>query len=207
MSSQVQLMADSMAGLADDIFLQKAYLALLGRPADPTGVRDYLARLRAGVTRTQIWGELTSSEEAKRFAARRPAVVVPQGAKPVAEGLQQLTSVDDVMALQGPLFVKGAYLALFKREPDTGGFARYMALLKLGTSKTFILMELLNSPEAREKSASLPGLVKTVALYKKAQRKSWGGWYCRNVQGAESDLPADRERRALSYLLADSAST
>lgn len=106
----------------------------------------------------------------------------------------------DLLMWYGDLFVIGAYVALFKREPDPDGFARYTALLKSGASRTFILMELCKSPEAREKSSDVRGLVRAIELYKKAQRKSWAGWYGRNVVGAESDLLADREHRALAYV-------
>lgn len=283
MSVQYQQAVSALSGLGDDAFVHKAYATLLGRPADPTGFRDYLARLRTGVPRLQIWSELATSEEAKRFAMRpvlRPAspvsasaqakiatpatlaqllkldgaefvrqayrVVLGREADPTGlrDRLQQLeaggarsqvladlrcdpegqafgaklaglddwvklaqqqASVADLLMLYGDLFVMGAYVALFKREPDPDGFARYMALLTAGASRTFVLMELFKSPEAREKSSDVRGLVNALALYKKAQRKSWGGWYCRNVLGAESDLPADRERRALTYRHATTA--
>ena len=283
MSVQFQQAVGALSGLGDDAFVHKAYATLLGRPADPTGFRDYCAKLRAGIARAQIWGELATSDEAKRFAARpapRPVSTAsaPAQPKPAApatlaqllklEGAafvrqaywvvlgreadptglrdrvqqleaggaksqvladlrcdpegqafgaklaglddwvklaQQQASVSDLLMLYGELFVMGAYVALFKREPDPDGFERYMALLKAGASRTFILMELFKSPEAREKSSNLRGLVKAIALYKKAQRKSWRGWYCRNVLGAESDLPADRERRSLAYMLATPA--
>lgn len=283
MSVQFQQAVGALSGLGDDAFVQRAYATLLGRPADPTGLRDYLARLRAGVPRLQIWSELASSEEAKRFVMRpvsRPAspasasaqakratpatlaqllklegadfvrqaywVVLGREADPTGlhdrlqqlesggaksqvladlrcdpEGqafastlpglddwvklVQQQASVSDLLMWYGDLFVIGAYVALFKREPDPDGFARYTALLKSGASRTFILMELYKSPEAREKSSDVRGLVRAIELYKKAQRKSWAGWYGRNVVGAESDLPADREHRALAYVHATMA--
>lgn len=280
MSVQFQQAVSALSGLGDDAFVHKAYANLLGRPADPTGFRDYLARLRTGVPRLQIWGELVTSEEAKRFAMRpvprpvapaqgktaRPATLAQllklEGAEFVSQaywvvlgreadptglrdrvqqleaggaksqvladlrcdpegqafgtklpGLddwvklaQQQASVYDLLMLYGDLFVMGAFVALFKREPDPEGFARYMALLTAGASRSFILMELFKSPEAREKSSDVRGLVNAIGLYKKAQRKSWVGWYCRNVLGAESDLPADRERRALAYMHVTTAS-
>lgn len=278
MSTQVQQVVNSFSALDDDGFVRKGYTTLLGRAADPTGLRDYLARLRAGVPRSQVWSELAGSDEAKRFAARQPLKLVVLQAKAAVAGslagllaldgaefvrqayqsvlgreadptglrhyvqrleegtsrsqlladlrcdpegkafdsklaglddwvklVQQQASVADLLVLQGGLFVTGAYVALFKREPDPEGYARYMALLQSGASRTFVLKELFNSPEAREKASNVRGLVKAIAQYKKAQRKSWGGWYGRNVLGAESDLPADRERRALAYGLADRA--
>ncbi len=275
MSMQYQQVVSTLNGLGDDAFVQKAYVALLGRPADPTGLKDYVARLRAGVQRSQVWSELATSEEARRFAARQPVRAGASTANPVAasslsdllalegaefvrqayrcvlgreadpsglsgylqrleagtsrsqlvadlrcdpEGkafdskmpglddwvklVQHKSTVADVLTWQGPMFLVAAYVALFEREPDPDGLARYMGLLKAGASRTFVLMELANSPEAREKASAIRGLENAIAVYKKAQRKSWRGWYCRNVLGAESDLPSDRERRAMSYALA-----
>jgi len=273
MTAQYQQTVSALNGLGDDAFLQRAYSTLLGRAPDPIGLRDYLARLRAGVQRAQVWGELACSEEARRFASKpiaRPntaaapkatlpssllqllqldgseflqqayRVVLGREADPTGlrdrlqvldaggsksqiladlrcdpEGLayassfsglddwiklvQQQASVWDLLALNGEMFLIGAYVALFRREPDVHGFQRYLELMQSGASRTFVLMELFNSPEAREKAAAVRGLPKAIAQYKKAQRKSWGGWYGRNVLGVESDLPADRERRALVY--------
>ena len=273
MSVQFQQVVNTLSAVSDDGFVCKGYTTVLGRPADSTGLRNYVARLQSGVQRTQVWSELANSDEAKRFSARqgvKPSLTLTQTVVPSSlaellvlngaefvrqaylavlgreadpsglrdyvqrleegtsksqlladlrsdpegkafnaklEGLdgwvrlvQQRASVADLFALQGGVFLTGAYVALFRREPDPDGFARYLALLKSGASRTFILVELVNSPEAREKSTQVRGLAKAIALYKKAQRKSWRGWYSRNVLGAESDLPADRERRALAYL-------
>lgn len=258
--------------LGDEAYVQKAYQSTLGRVADSAGLRNYLDRLRAGVTRAQIWSELAASDEAKRFSARQSVVdqsrkkevnramslaellamdgsefvqqayrlVLGREADPtglhdytqrLAEGasqsqlladlrcdpegqafdsklaglndwvklVQQQGSISDLLLLQGELFVYGAYVALFRRDPDPEGLSRYMELMKAGSSRTFILMELLNSPEAREKSASLRGLVNAIAVYKIGQRRTWRGWYFRNVLGVESDLPSDQERRAAGF--------
>lgn len=276
MTAQYQQVVGTLCGLGDEAFVQRAYSTLLGRAADIPGLREYLARLRAGVQRVQVWSELANSEEAKRLASRpvsrptmaatskatapnsllsllhldgadfvRQAYRVTLGREADPTGLrdrvrfldaggsksqvladlrcdpegqaygstlpglddwiklvQQQASVWDLLALNGELFLIGAYVALFRREPDAHGLARYLELLQSGASRTFVLMELFSSPEAREKSINVRGLPRAIAQYKKAQRKSWGGWYGRNVLGVESDLPADRERRALAYLCA-----
>jgi len=278
MSMQYQQAVNTLSGLADDAFVQKGYLTLLGRPADPAGLRDYVARLRVGVQRAQVWSELATSKEAARFAARQPPKPVVLVAKPfvtcsltdllalegpefvrqayhcvlgreadptgLSEYLQRLeagasrsqlladlrcdpegkafdsklpglddwvklvqhkASVADVLQWQGRMFLVAAYVALFTREPDSEGFARYLGLLRTGASRTFVLIELADSNEAREKASDIRGLAGAIAVYKKAQRKSLQGWYCRNVLGAESDLPAERERRAMAYAVAGAA--
>jgi len=46
-------------------FIVCAYLTILRRRPDPSGLAFYLGRLRAGISKVQILGELYSSEEAK----------------------------------------------------------------------------------------------------------------------------------------------
>lgn len=176
-------------------FVQQAYRVVLGREADPTGLRQYTERLAAGVSKSQLLADMRCDPEGQAHDSKF------EGLDDWVKLVQRQASVANLLAIHGELFVYAAYVALFQREPDPEGLARYMSLLKSGASRTFVLMELLNSREAREKSASLRGLVSAVALYKKAQRRSLRGWYCRNVLGAESDLPADQERRALAYRL------
>ncbi len=267
--------SDDLAGLTDEAFLRTAYVTLLGRAADAAGTRDYLARLKSGVGRKQVWAEISTSEEAQRHLTRRaPAThsVAPasgtvqavgdllrlEGAAFIAEAYRQVLgrdvdatgarnygsrlaagdskeqiladlrsdpegqafnsrlaglddlvravqagkggaagSLDELLALDGPAFVKGAYQLLFRREADDGGLARYCPLLRQGFSKLFVLDALYTSPEARDKGASLPSLEPRLRAYRRAQRTSWSGWYWRHVRGVESDLPRDREVRAL----------
>jgi hypothetical protein len=279
----------SMEGLADEAFLQKAYLLLLGRPADPTGFRDYLEALREGVPREQIWEQLAASEEARSFHQRagvpaaegagadesdgegepdavparsgtfdrlmaregsefvkaaylavlgreadrtghayykerlrtghsKAAVLAELAASPEASRatgeavLEELAAraprmsgkvahVNDLTNLAGVAFVRDAYRAVLGREADLEGMLRYLDVLQSGMSRSFVLQELANSPEAREKRVTLPGLAGFVDAYRKAQSRSLAGWYWREVRGAESDLPAARELRNLAHEL------
>lgn len=273
--------AESFTGLSDDAFLRKAYFSLLGRPPDPSGAAGYMSRLRAGIPKQQIWDEISSGEEAMRFATRQPAMlpgassalpvnnvaallmldgvdfvraayreilgrpVDPAGLRDYTaklssgvakeqiladlrsdpegqafgsslEGLDQLvrrvqqgtdaqipSSLDELLALHGEMFVRAAYLVLFKREPDAQGMHRYLELLRAGYSNMFILKALYEAPEAREKLARLDGLQVALRHYDKAQRRSWTGWYHRSVKGAPSELPRDRELRALAFRLSE----
>ncbi len=291
-----QRLAESFQGLSDDAFLKKAYMSLLGRAPDVGGATAYLDRLRSGVPRTQIWSEIASADEARRFASRqapasRPApapapvpVPVPSwqprpgsvndllmldgvefvrsayrevlGREADATGLSDYTTrlssgtskqqlladlrcdpegrafaaplpglddlvlvvqksgtppdddvtaetLDDLLALQGEVFVRAAYRVLFKRDPDPQGLKRYLELLRAGHSNMLVLKALYEAPEAREKSAQLAGLKTAIRNYDKAQRRSWKGWYYRAVLGAPSELPRDRELRALFYRLTE----
>jgi Domain of unknown function (DUF4214) len=111
----------------------------------------------------------------------------------------EIAQASALLELHGAAFVKAAYLALFKRDADPEGLARYVAVLRSGFSRSYVLDALASSPEAREKSSSLPGLRKLLTAYRKAQKRSWSGWYWRTVKGAESDLPSARELRILAW--------
>jgi hypothetical protein len=213
------------AGLPDwfslegEAFVRQAYQRLLDRPADSMGVQNYTAQLLAGLSKAQLVSELESSPEG-RMVARRCSIGAGTGparagfashqrsalAASAAQTSMAQTSmaaaprhVNDLMDLHGAMFVKAAYLALFKREADAEGLARYVEVLRSGFSRSYVLDALATSPEASEKSSDLPGLRSLLAAYHKAQKSSWGGWYWRNVKGAESDLLAARESRMLAW--------
>ncbi len=290
-----QRLAESFQGLSDDAFLNKAYVSLLGRAPDVAGATVYLDRLRSGVPRTQIWSEIASADEARRFASRqapvrRPAPAPAPGPVPSwqprpgsvndllmldgvefvraayrevlgreadATGLRDYTTrlssgtskqqlladlrcdpegrafaaplhgldelvlvvqksgappddddvaaetLDDLLGLQGEVFVRAAYHVLFKRDPDPQGLKRYLELLRAGHSNMLVLKALYEAPEAREKSARLAGLKTAIRNYDKAQLRSWKGWYYRAVLGAPSEFPRDRELRSLFYRLTE----
>jgi hypothetical protein len=214
----------AIAGLPDwfslegEAFVRQAYQRLLDRPGDATGVQNYTTQLLAGLSKAQLVSELESSPEGRMVARRRaigagagPARAgfanhqrsTPAASAPQASAAQISAAaprhVNDLMNFHGAMFVKAAYLALFKREADAEGLARYVEVLRSGYSRSYVLDALATSPEASEKSSDLPGLTSLLAAYHKAQKSSWGGWYWRNVKGAESDLPAARESRMLAW--------
>jgi hypothetical protein len=274
--------SEELTGLADDVFVRRAYLTLLGRAADASGTRDYLARLGSGVARRQVWKEIATSEEAQRYLAARSQgmrqgsgargriasvndLLALDGVPFVAEAYRQIlgreadaaglrdygarvagggakeqvladlrcdpegqafasslpglddlvravqsglvgrsrgvahqpASLEELLALEGDEFVDAAYRMLFGRPADAGGIGRYVPLLLQGFSKLFILDALYASPEAKEKGARLPALEPRLRAYRRAQAPGWGGWYWRQVRGVESDLPRDREVRAV----------
>jgi hypothetical protein len=211
------------AGLPDwfllegEAFVRQAYQRLLDRPADAMGVQNHTAQLLAGLSKAQLVSELESSPEGRMVARRRAIGAGParagfassqrstlaasaahtSAAQPSAAGAPR--HVNDLMGFHGSMFVKAAYLALFQREADAEGLARYVEVLRSGFSRSYVLDALATSPEAGEKSSDLPGLRRLLAAYHKAQKSSWDGWYWRNVKGAESDLLAARESRMLAW--------
>jgi hypothetical protein len=272
--------SDNLLQGTDEIFLRTAYVTLLGRQADPSGMQDYLARLASGVSRKQVWLEIADSPEARSFATTRahtsrsanagggrvstvrdllaldgPSFISEAyrqvlGREPDADGMRHYgtrlssgvskeqiladlrsdpegqafpsavaglddlvrsvqsgsgahrstsapASLEDLFALDGRQFVEASYEMLFRRAADPTGLARYCPLLLQGYSKLFVLDALYTSPEAREKGVDIPELEQRLRAYRKAQRPGWGGWHWRHVRGIESDLPRDREIRAV----------
>jgi hypothetical protein len=182
-------------------FIQQAYRCVLGREADPAGLRDYGARLAAGTSKEQLVADMRCDPEGQRQRASLQGL--DDLVRRVQTGHDSFgdVSLDDLLTLHGDVFVRAAYLVLFKREPDPQGQARYVEVLRAGFSNMHVLKALYEAPEAREKAAALPGLPKAVASYKRAQGRNWRGWYHRSVLGAPSDLPRDRELRAWAYRL------
>jgi FkbM family methyltransferase len=64
--------------------------------------------------------------------------------------------VQELLALNGEVFVTGAYKTLLHRQPDADGLAHYLAELNAGVSKMAILARLRNSPEGRQRHTSAP---------------------------------------------------
>lgn len=183
-------------------FVRAAYRAILGRDADPTGLRDYVSRLGAGTPKQQLLADLRCDPEGQAFAAALPGlddlVLKVQGGADATP-----TSLDDLLGLHGAQFVRAAYMILFKREADPNGLARYVELLRSGCSNLYVLKALYDAPEAKEKSATLPGLSGALKSYDKAQLRTWKGWYHREVMGSPSELPRERQSRAFAYRLLD----
>lgn len=67
--------------------------------------------------------------------------------------------VNDLLKFHDREFVRNAYRAVLKREPDDGGFAEYVENLRSGRfNKIDILASLRFSPEGRRKAVELEGL-------------------------------------------------
>jgi hypothetical protein len=167
--SQSQAIPSNLQGLDDQTFLGKAYIALMGRPVDPTGFRDYMMRLASGSSQAEVWGELAGSEEATRFArqgARPTGITVRAGAAPVR-------SVADLLALDGGEFLRGAYLALLGREPDPTGMRDYGNRLAAGESRLQVIADIHSDPEGQAFGADLEGLADVVAHVQSSGSRKW----------------------------------
>lgn len=57
--------------------------------------------------------------------------------------------LEDFLSLYDKKFIKAAYLALLLREPDAEGERHWLAKVRAGTSKIWILSQMLESQEGR----------------------------------------------------------
>lgn len=65
---------DELMQFHDASFVEKAYVILLGRPADRSGLGTYTARLRRGAQRITLIDQLTRSSEGRSSRASLPGL-------------------------------------------------------------------------------------------------------------------------------------
>jgi 2-polyprenyl-3-methyl-5-hydroxy-6-metoxy-1,4-benzoquinol methylase len=71
----------------------------------------------------------------------------------------------DLVAFHDQAFVRNAYRAILKREPDEAGFAHYLASLRSGRfNKTELLAKLKYSPEGKQRQVEVDGLTRLSLL-------------------------------------------
>lgn len=188
--------SELLATPGDDAFLRAAYLHLLRREADPSGLENYLRQLVGGCSREQVVFELATSPEGHQADSSLPGLADLVRGQLSAARVPEVNHVHDLLPLRPEVFVRTAYQIVLGREVDPQGFALYTDLLMQGWSRSYVLCELVSSEEGRALRPSLRGLKPLVKRYRKAQSRSLRGWYHRAVKGAESDLPQDRLLRA-----------
>ncbi|MBR8407760.1 DUF4214 domain-containing protein [Burkholderia cenocepacia] len=146
-------------------FLSYAYLALLRRNPDESGLRHYGQLLSEGVPRIAVLTALSKSPEAAetgvrlRGAAARfalyqflmlpvlRAILLPM-VKPHVDPVWMLV-VDNLGFLRDDEFVDRLYRELLGRESDHAGRAHYLSMLSDGVSRTEVALDIAYSSEGR----------------------------------------------------------
>jgi len=91
--------------------------------------------------------------------------------------------VNDLLKFHGDEFVRNAYRALLRREPDEAGMAHHLEGLASGrVNKMDVLSSLHSSPEGRSNQVQLDGLALTAAV-RKLGRLPIVGYFVRLVIG------------------------
>jgi GT2 family glycosyltransferase len=113
-----------------------------GAPARLAAMMDAAARSAAAdLAGLRLSSTRATSGEGRVVSVARPA-----------------SSVQELLALDGPRFVSSAYATLLLRAVDPSGLAFYTRELERGVSKATILASLRDSAEGRTANASLRGL-------------------------------------------------
>jgi len=184
-----------LLALDDQAFVRQAFLILLGREADPTGLHDYTKRIRSGESKMQIIAEIHGGPEGRANGARIPGLAALfQG---IGEQNQSPMTLGELLDLQGDAFVRGAFRLILGREADPEGLDTYARLLRAGMSRMFVAKEIATSEEGRSRAGTISGLHRAIRNYEIANSRTWKGWYYREVRGLESDFALERYIRAI----------
>lgn len=159
----------SLFALDDKDFLSTAYRRILLREPDAEGLHYYSSRLRAGVSRTQILGQLSLSGESGLGRSFYPKVrlayrVIQARKLPAIGWIAEIACalgkfhLRELLHFDGARFVSQAYAAVLGREPDPLGMSHYLARLDQGASKAEILADLSLSGDGRMAGHRVAGL-------------------------------------------------
>jgi hypothetical protein len=194
-ASRVRDVAQLLA-LGGDAFLHAAYIKLLGRPIDPTGLRDYKSRLDNGDTKEQVVCDICADPEGLAYAARLSGLEELKLQHRLVKSAGHTAS--DIVQAGEQAFVSASARIVFGRPATAQETELYRAFLAEGLTRAFVLKRMTEAVPG----ATLPWpLAAYVRRYESANRKSWRGWYLRAVHGVESDLPAERTLRAIAFRL------
>ena len=176
----------------DERFINNADLALLGRNADPEGLRYYLAKLRAGTGKLEILSELQKSAEGKARQAKiayfnESIRAYQRQMAPFQGWLMRLTgdsNQEEFTAIEDKLyaidaqaqdsfddvdkrFIRSAYHTILARAFDHDGQRFYLQSLKEGIPKVEILSQLYKSAEAWTQRTNIAELTKAIRVHQR----------------------------------------
>jgi hypothetical protein len=163
--------ADNFSGTtADENFVMQAYLTLLRRPADATGLATWTAALDAGVSRTQVVQAIQASPEFLAIEVNNLYTTFlhraadPDGLSTFTEFLAQggtveqiatiLAGSDEYFLTRGGGTNEGFLEALYEdalvRPVDGSGLATFGQALAIGASRPQVAATIFSSLEYRQ---------------------------------------------------------
>lgn len=132
--------------------------------------------------------------------------MIPTAQAPSRQAPRKVRACENVhglLEIEGPDFVRFAYVTLLCRKPDPSGRKSAEDFLRRGGRKIDLVASIATSVEAQRLSADLPGLNSML------QRRALGrlpllGWLLHPILGLEPMGAAARRERAITFLLAQS---
>ncbi|MFA6144436.1 MAG: DUF4214 domain-containing protein [Sulfurimonas sp.] len=80
--------------------------------------------------------------------------------------LNNINTIEELLAFQGQKFIQMAYKSLLGREADPDGLNYYLKRMESGINKVGILMQLRESQESKSKIVNISGLEEAIRDYK-----------------------------------------
>lgn len=112
----------------------------------------------------------------------------------MANSMSVAKTVNELLSYHNEQFVHCAYITLLGRSPDQVGLSYYLDRLATGLSnKAQVLVQLVESDEAKNNKTDLPGLYKLIAMQKKCNHWFWRIFY--------SNIDLERHLNRLEYEL------
>jgi FkbM family methyltransferase len=130
--------------------------------------------------------------------ALNPSLRIPY--RESEEEIKAIGNVDQLIALHDEAFVNAAYRLLLGRAPDPDGKAFYLARVRSGYPKQWVLAQLRLSGEGQERGVGLTGLEGVISRELKAQR-SMGFWLSQKLGAGGSHDEHKRRLRAFENRL------
>lgn len=138
----------------------------LSSALDVAAPRRFGRALRVG----ESGARSTAEASGDRGEAREPEM----HRQPHADG--DISSVEQLLALEGETFVRMGYKKILLREADSGGLTTYLKLLRSDNGKAAVIRELALSEEGRSKNTQMLGLqdfLEENAVRAPKRRKGW----------------------------------
>ncbi|NUX58108.1 FkbM family methyltransferase [Paraburkholderia youngii] len=150
---QTKMRIGDILSLADEAFVRTAFLIVLGREADATGLGYYLNRLNAGYSKPHILRDIVRSDEAK-VHARQP----------------------DLATLPDLEFVDAAYQRILGRPADAEGKRHYMELLRSSGNREQVLQDIQSSKEAMTSGMSVLAFEQELTKHLREEKRQQRWW-------------------------------
>lgn len=184
--------------LQDEQFVDAAALMVLGLVPSQADRQRWQLRLRAGLPRMALVGELVDRRGQRQL---EPVEGLPELLTTLQSGLCPVAvDLDDLLSFHDEAFVDCAYKTLIGRRPDPDGLSHYTGLLRAGHSKLGIVARLCRSPEGRSRGWALPGLRPALQRYLVGRLPLLGTLF-RALWKVDGESPAERRMRALDNKL------
>ncbi|WP_175012618.1 FkbM family methyltransferase [Burkholderia lata] len=169
-----------LLSLDGDDFIRAAYLKVLNRAVDPTGLNYYRQRLFIGISRREILGQLAHSSEGRSTGEwrsrlrhsysvlRRRSVTPFRWATEIISAFKKY-HLHEITRRDGDQFIMEAFRAVLGRSPDKAGFEHYRIQLLSGRDKVSILADIRMSKESKAVGNRVAGLT-AIAWLRKIRR-------------------------------------